>query len=67
MEVAIQAAVCSDDPSGEGVVVTGYVVIAEVMDISGERWLLRHTNEDLTTWARNGMLQEGLEDWDEGE
>jgi hypothetical protein len=41
----------------EGCIVTKWLIIAEVIDNTGERVLKLLADEEITTWDRLGMLQ----------
>lgn len=44
---------------GRGIV-TNYVVLAEVMDENGERWMHKVTAPGSTSWSVKGILHEAL-------
>lgn len=54
-------------------IVVGFVIIVDVMDTEGNRWLSHRTSEGMPSWQRDGMLQSVLsfqswedeDDWDE--
>ncbi|HVM07197.1 MAG TPA: hypothetical protein VM345_01940 [Acidimicrobiales bacterium] len=46
-------------------VLTGWVVVVEFMDDTGDRWLTRLDAKNMTVWGREGMLHNALlGDWD---
>lgn len=48
------------DAGASGAVLTNWVIVAEFVDVQGERWLARRDSEDLTLWGRQGMLHNAL-------
>lgn len=62
----ISAAIDAARPefSGRNAALTGWVVVSEWMDDSGERWLSSIRSEFTTRWAEIGMLYEVINgDW----
>lgn len=56
-----------DDPP-DGALVTGWVVVAELMASDGERWLSRANSSSLPVWSAKGLHHEALYgDWTDEE
>lgn len=53
-------AVPSEMDAPGGALLTGWCIVAEFVDVRGERWLARRESEGLTAWAREGMLHNAL-------
>lgn len=53
-------------PAGQAIL-TGWAVVSEWVDPSGERWLSKGCAPGTTGWAARGMLHDALyrDDWDE--
>jgi hypothetical protein len=61
---AIYEVIAKNGTSLPGAVLTGWVVVAEWMDVDGEQWLSTARCASTTNWAGNGMLHEVLYgDW----
>lgn len=75
LQAAIQDALHHEDAAGaQGNVVTGWVIVAESMDVDGKRWLSRHDggpgDRRLPIWQAQGLLHNALfsDGWtDEGD
>jgi hypothetical protein len=57
---AVHAAIQEHLPRGADAVLTGWVLVAEWMDHSGERWLSKGHAASTPAWAANGMHHEAL-------
>lgn len=47
----------------ENAVLTGWVVVAEWIDVEGERWLSFARSASTPSWTARGMIHEVLSDW----
>lgn len=53
-------AIC-DALASDGAFVTNWVVVAECIGPDGEPYLMHEQSEDITAWARWGMLNAAIE------
>lgn len=65
---AIHEAIQRNAALSDEAILTGWVLVAEWMDHTGERWLSKAHSASTTSWSAGGMHHEALYgDWPSGD